>query len=88
MFKILKSQKFQPREIHMTLVHQLDSLKSNTHLSLDINFRKHNLQQLQKAITDNEDKIFEALYADLRKNKFESYATEIAFIKSELLVKA
>ncbi len=68
----------------MTLINQLDSLKSNTHLSLDINFRKHNLQELQKALTDNENKIFEALYADLRKNKFESYATEIAFIKSEI----
>jgi aldehyde dehydrogenase (NAD+) len=68
----------------MTLLNQLNSLKSNNHLNLDINFRKHSLQQLQKAITQNENKIFEALYTDLRKNKFESYATEIAFIKNEI----
>jgi aldehyde dehydrogenase (NAD+) len=50
----------------------------------DINFRINNLKKLKKVIKENEDKILDALYKDLRKSNFEGFATEIGIIYSEL----
>jgi aldehyde dehydrogenase (NAD+) len=47
-------------------------------------FRKKTLKRLKKAILDNEDKILDALYKDLRKPKFEAYTSEIAVVITEL----
>ena len=47
-------------------------------------FRKKSLRHLKKAILDNEDKILDALYKDLRKPKFEAYTSEIAVVITEL----
>jgi aldehyde dehydrogenase (NAD+) len=47
-------------------------------------FRKKSLIRLKKAILDNEDKILDALYKDLRKPKFEAYTSEIAVVITEL----
>ena len=37
-------------------------------------FRIHQLEELKSAIKNNEEEIFEALYKDLHKARFESYA--------------
>lgn len=50
----------------------------------DVTFRENALIKLQKAIERKEDKICEALFKDFKKPKFESIATEIAFVKKEL----
>ena len=47
-------------------------------------FRIHQLEELKSAIKNNEEEIFEALYKDLHKARFESYAAEIGFIYQEL----
>ncbi len=43
-----------------------------------------NLKKLKTAILQYEDEIFEALYLDLHKSHFESYATEIGFVLKEI----
>jgi aldehyde dehydrogenase (NAD+) len=50
----------------------------------DIEFRIEQLKKLKKAIQNNEDNIYAALNADLRKSKFESFATEIGIIYEEI----
>lgn len=51
-----------------------------THKTKDIDFRIEQLKKLKIAIKKYEDKIYNALYKDLRKHKVESYATEIGLI--------
>jgi aldehyde dehydrogenase (NAD+) len=46
----------------------------------DIDFRLRQLGILKKAIQKNEPKITKALFKDLHKSEFESYATEIGYV--------
>lgn len=50
----------------------------------DYNFRLNALQTLKRAILAYEDRIYDAMYADFRKSKFEVYATEIGLVLSEI----
>ncbi|MDB1960232.1 aldehyde dehydrogenase, partial [Clostridium tertium] len=50
----------------------------------DINYRINNLKKLKNVIKENEQDIMDALYKDLRKSNFESYATEIGIVYDEL----
>ncbi|SDQ75521.1 aldehyde dehydrogenase [Flagellimonas zhangzhouensis] len=50
----------------------------------DVRFRKKYLKKLREVITEQEDAICEALYADFKKPKFESMATETQFVLAEL----
>lgn len=47
-------------------------------------FRKQQLQRLKQVVLDNENDIFDALYADLRKSKEECYVTENGLIIAEI----
>ena len=50
----------------------------------DIKFRIEQLGLLRRAVEQNQDKISQALYEDLHKSAFESYATEIGFVLEEI----
>nr|WP_297788851.1 aldehyde dehydrogenase [uncultured Allomuricauda sp.] len=50
----------------------------------DVAFRKKYLKKLQQEILDQEDAICDALYADFKKPKFESLATETQLVLAEL----
>ncbi|HNW27077.1 MAG TPA: aldehyde dehydrogenase [Spirochaetota bacterium] len=56
----------------------------NTGETRKISFRKKQLRMLKKAIQKNEDAIMEALHRDLKKPAFESYASEIGILYTEL----
>ncbi len=56
----------------------------NTQATKDIDFRIRNLKRLKQAIVKYEDNINDALYKDLRKSKFETYATEIGIVIDEI----
>ena len=47
-------------------------------------FRKRQLEKLENAVRDNEEKILAALEKDLRKSKFESFVTEYHFVLGEI----
>ncbi len=55
-----------------------------TNKTKDIKFRLENLRKLKKLILQNEEKISDAIYADLKKSRFESYMSEIAIIIDEI----
>ena len=56
----------------------------NTGLTMPIEKRKEALIKLRDALQDNEEKISEALKADLGKSSFESYMCEIGMVLSEI----
>ncbi len=56
----------------------------STGATLPVAFRLAALKKLLAKIEDSEDRIFDALYADLGKSRHESYMCEIALVKSEL----
>lgn len=55
--------------------------KENTR---DVKFRIQQLKKLKDIVKDNEEEIMKALYKDLRKSNFESYATEIGLFYEEI----
>lgn len=56
----------------------------NTHATKDLNFRLDQLKKLEIALKDNEAKIYEAIYKDFKKSKFEMYLGELALIYSHI----
>ena len=50
----------------------------------NVSFRKKQLRLLRKAIRKNEDAIMDALARDLKKPLFESYASEIGILYTEI----
>jgi len=56
----------------------------NTHVTYDISFRINRLRALKKAIAESEEAIYDALYSDLKKSKFETYVGEIALLLKEI----
>ncbi|MBN1924988.1 MAG: aldehyde dehydrogenase [Prolixibacteraceae bacterium] len=55
-----------------------------SHQTKNIAFRKEALMKLKKCISANESRIMEALWSDLHKSAFESYATEIGLVYNEI----
>jgi aldehyde dehydrogenase (NAD+) len=49
-----------------------------------VEFRINQLKTLKKAILDYEDRLYDALWKDLRKSKFEAYGTEIGLVLAEI----
>jgi aldehyde dehydrogenase (NAD+) len=49
-------------------------------------FRKEQLKKLKQALIDHEQDIYDALYADLKKSKEESYASELGLLLAEINV--
>ncbi|WP_029068306.1 aldehyde dehydrogenase family protein [Jonesia quinghaiensis] len=47
-------------------------------------WRTHQLEQLDKLLTEHEDRIADALAADLGKHPIEAYLTETSFLKNEI----
>ncbi|MBF0119664.1 MAG: aldehyde dehydrogenase [Desulfobacterales bacterium] len=56
----------------------------STHQTKDIEVRIQNLEALRHAIHLYEEKLYEALFKDLHKSAFESYATEIGIVLNEI----
>ncbi|MCF8358379.1 MAG: aldehyde dehydrogenase [Prolixibacteraceae bacterium] len=65
-------------------VHGRQKAFYQTHQTKDIAFRKNALRNLKKCISDNEPRIMKALWSDLHKSAFESYATEIGMVYDEI----
>ena len=52
--------------------------------TLNFAFRKNALRKLKSTIREHENDFYDALFQDLHKSEFESYATEIGFVLDEL----
>ena len=56
----------------------------NTGVTKSVDFRVQQLKKLKSIIESNEKEIAKALYDDLRKSEFESYATETGIVIAEI----
>ncbi len=54
------------------------------HITRELPYRLTALDRLREGIKDNEQALAEALYKDLGKSQFESYATEIGILLNEI----
>ena len=56
----------------------------NKNTTLDVSFRKRQLQLLLQQIKKYEQDILDALHTDLHKSSFEAYACELSMVYEEL----
>ncbi len=70
----------------MDLVNKLEAQRKffNTGVTKKYEFRKTQLEKLEEVVKKNEEQIFAALYADLKKSPEECWITENGFFLSEL----
>lgn len=68
------------------MIAELAAMKTHfqTGLTQSYAFRKDQLLRLKAKVLENEENIYNALYADLKKSKEETWATEIGFFLNEL----
>jgi aldehyde dehydrogenase (NAD+) len=69
-----------------SLLPQLQAMQAffATGATRDYNFRKEQLLRLKGALYAHEEELYAALYTDLKKNKEESWVTELGFVVGEL----
>ena len=56
----------------------------NSQKTKSIKFRKMYLEKLREVILKNEESLYEAIYRDFGKSKFDTYTTEISFIIKDI----
>ncbi len=56
----------------------------NTNSTKEISFRLQQLNKLENLLKENEDLLYQAIKEDFEKSQFETYATELSFIYSEI----
>ncbi|MCW3161825.1 aldehyde dehydrogenase [Chryseobacterium oryctis] len=56
----------------------------NTQKTKEINFRKNQLKKLKELVLENEQALFDAIYKDFGKSKFDTFTTEISFILNDI----
>ena len=52
--------------------------------TIDVQFRLRQLKQLRRAVLAYEERLYDALWKDLRKSRFEAYTSEIGQVLSEI----
>ncbi len=55
-----------------------------TQKTKDLQFRKAQLKKLQEVIQNNENLLYEAIYKDFGKSKFDTFTTEISFVQNDI----
>ncbi len=70
----------------ISVIDELHLMKNyyQTNVTKNYAFRKEQLNQLKSSILKHEEELYECLYADLKKNKEESWVTEIGFVVAEI----
>ena len=70
------------QEVPATVSRLRDTFDSG--ITRPVAWRKKQLQQLKKLLKENEDALCEALNKDLGKSPFESWSSELNFVKNEI----
>lgn len=56
----------------------------NSHQTKNIAFRKATLKKLKNLLQSNEERLYEAIYKDFRKGKFDTFLTELNLVYNEI----
>src|SRR5688572_23709814 len=72
--------------MNASLLPQLQAMQAYyaTGATREYSFRKEQLLRLKEALYTHEQDLYDALYKDLKKNKEESWVTELGFVVTEL----
>lgn len=65
-------------------IFQLQKAFFNTHHTKDITFRKETLKKLKTILKKNENRMYDAIYKDFRKGRFDTFLTELNLIYNEI----
>lgn len=57
---------------------------SDSGIAKDIRFRKQQLKKLREVLKQNEELLYQAIYSDIKKSKFEAYLTELTLVYQEI----
>ncbi len=68
----------------ITDIHKSQQVFFNSNKTKDINFRIEQLKTFKQLLKENEHLLYEAIYDDFGKSKFETYTTELALIYHEI----
>ena len=68
----------------MNTVFQNQKAFFNSNQTKSIEFRKQQLRKLKKILKESEPLLFDAIYLDFKKAKFETYTTELSLLYSEI----
>lgn len=66
------------------IIHQKQQAFFSTNQTKDVDFRLQQLRKLKQLLKTNEQKFFDAIYADFGKSAFETYLTEFALLYHEI----
>ena len=66
------------------MINEKQSMTVNSQFKISVEDRLSLLKSLKDEINLNEEHIYEALDLDLKKPRFETYATEIGFLLNEI----
>ena len=80
----MEDVRWEKQDVNRLLANQKDYFNSGE--TKNITFRIKQLKKLKNIIKINEIAIKEALYKDLGKSSFESYATEIGYVLKEISI--
>lgn len=69
-------------EIHEIVAAQKEFFK--TQKTKDLRFRKMYLEKLREVIIQNENLLYETIYEDFGKSKFDTFTTEISFVLNDI----
>ena len=56
----------------------------NSQKTKSLSFRRIHLEKLREVVVQNENLLYEAIYKDFGKSKFETYAVELSFILKDI----
>ncbi|MCP2045467.1 aldehyde dehydrogenase [Pontibacter sp. HSC-36F09] len=80
--KVIPAREADPQAV-LDLLQQQRAFFAGGH-TLDVSFRKEQLQRLLEAVRSHEQELIDAMYTDFRKPAFETFTTEIGFVEKEL----
>lgn len=75
-------QEITPEDIPALVEELRQNFRKET--TYDINWRKMQLKAFKRMLTEKENEICQALYQDLHKSPFESFASEIGLVHNEI----
>ena len=55
-----------------------------TQQTKDIAFRRKQLDTLKQLLNDNEELLYEAIYSDFKKSKFDTYTSELSLLYQDI----
>ncbi|WP_413533546.1 aldehyde dehydrogenase family protein [Empedobacter brevis] len=71
-------------KMNFTNIFQSQKAFFKKHQTKDVEFRKQTLIKLKEILTENENRLYDAIYKDFRKGSFDTFLTELNMVYNEI----